>query len=281
VNKHYAAAYLMIMPALVLIALLWFVPMGVIGGLSLHRSDLLRTSWVGVQNYVKMVQDHRWQMALGNSAFFSGCMILSSVVLAAFISLSASSLPKHWRAAVRIAFYIPALAAGIIISQVWLWVFKPLGVADWLVKLVGLTPPRWLGERFVALPVIITVVVGSNMGACVVVIMACLETIPRELHEAAQMDGARILTMWWHVDIPWVARTLALLAFTALVAGTTIWETPYMLTRGGPEGATASLVYAAWEQAFVKQQYGMAAAQCLTIVLLVTGVTVLARRLKR
>jgi ABC-type sugar transport system permease subunit len=163
----------------------------------------------------------------------------------------------------------------------WLWVFKSNGVANWVLQSVGLHPVRWLGERWLAVPVLGFILSAAVLGSIVVVLMVALEGVPRELREAARMDGAGMIRTWLNVDIPCISKMIGYMAFSAMVSGFGVWEIPYVMTRGGPEGATASVMYEIWDQAFVRQHYGVSAAQSVLLLVLVTAITLTAKRVAR
>jgi ABC-type sugar transport system permease subunit len=271
----------MVVPAVLLASILWLAPLAVIGGLSFFRSNLLTSTWAGLRNYIAIWRDPQWQMAVVNSGVFAAMMVVGGLSLALLIGLPASALSRSWRSLVRISVGIPMMSSGIIIGQFWMWVFRSNGLANWLVGLVGAGSFRWLGNRWLALVVIGFVVVVSVGPMQSIIVMAALEGVPRELREAARMDGCGMVRTWLYVDIPHIAKTLIILAFMAMVGGFGVWENVYMLTRGGPEGATASMVYALWDQAFIKQNYGMAAAESMALLALVAGVSLVIWRLRK
>ena len=278
--KH-GAAYAMLVPAGFLLILLWLLPMGIIAGLSLFESTILTTTWVGLKNYAGMWRDSQWVMAVTNSLFYAGIAIFGTLFFALPLSLSASRLTKRWRYVFRVAVYIPTLAAGMIIGQLWMWVFRPGGVANWALSLVGLGPWRWLGERVLGIPVIGLIAATCAIGGECIMLMAALEGVPKSLREAARMDGAGKLKVWYYIDIPWVMRMLAIILICNVAGGFTIWETVYVLTNGGPEGGTATALFHIWETAFMRRRYGMAGAQSIVMLALVAGLTSLTRRINR
>ena len=271
----------MVAPAVLLATILWVLPLVTVGGLSFFDSNLLRRAWVGFKNYVEIWGNPQWQMAVVNSFVYAGIMIVLGVGLGLLIALPASGLSKRWQNGVRTSTYLPYLAAGVIIGQFWLWVFRNAGLANYLVGLLGIAPQRWLGERWLAVPVIGFVVIMSVGCTNSVFLLAALEGVPKELREAARMDGCGVVRTWFAVDVPFIWKMIVIEIFLAFVGGFGVWETPYMLTQGGPEGATASTIYAIWTEAFTKQRYGIAATESIALLSLVAGVMFVVARVRK
>ena len=276
-SVHYA----MVAPAVLLLLLLWVAPLVGVAVLSLQDSSLLTSSWVGLRNYVVMFRDPRWITALVNSLVYSGISVFLGIGLGAAVAFPTSGMPKRIRGLVRVAIYLPSMSAGIIISQLWLVIFSSGGLANTIVAGLGLPPVKWLTERWPAIFVIGCTVQMAIVGTIVVVIGSALEGVPKELREAARLDGASTAQVWRYVDLPWVAGAVALIALSGRASGFTMWETPWVLTRGGPDGATATAIYAAWESAMVYQKYGYAAAESIVLLLIVIAIALTVMGLRR
>jgi len=271
----------MVAPAALLLLLLWVAPLAGVAALSFQDSSLLTSSWIGLRNYVEMFRDPHWTTALVNSLIYSALSIVLGVGLGAAVAFPTSGMPKQIRGIVRAAMYLPSISAGIIISQMWLMVFASGGLANAVMGGLGLAPVRWLTERWPAIFVIGCTVQLAIVGTVVVVLGSALEGVPKELREAARLDGASASQVWRYVDLPWVSGAVALMALSGLASGFTMWETPWVLTRGGPDGATATAIYAAWESAFTRQRYGMAAAQSVVLLGVVMAIAGVVQRVRK
>jgi len=171
------------------------------------------------------------------------------------------------------------MASGIIISQWWLWFFRPGGFANYLVSFLGIGPVKWLTERGTGLLVIALVAVAGNLGATTVLYTAVLLTVPSELHDMAQVDGAGQLRTWWAVDIPWISKTIWFVTLMVVIGGAQVYECILALTNGGPEGGTASILFNIWRTGILYHQYGVAACKSIMLMVVVgSGLWIVRRK---
>jgi multiple sugar transport system permease protein len=165
------------------------------------------------------------------------------------------------------AFYLPAVASAVVISLIWLWILDPTaGLLNWVISIVGISPVAWLGETNTALVSILLVVFSFSLGTPIILFIAGLNAIPRDLYEAASIDGASTLQEFRHISIPLLRPATALIIVTTTIGTFHVFTVISILTRGGPVDATQTLVYYIWVRAFTLGDFGSAAA--LSVVLL-------------
>jgi multiple sugar transport system permease protein len=202
------------------------------------------------------------------------CLYVSGLGLALLIQ---RKLPL--RAAFRCMFFMPHMVSLVVVGLVWQVVLlDKIGVANRLAVLVGIGSFSWLGDPRFALAAIILVSVWFLMGYYMVIFLAGLEDIPKEYYEAAKIDGAGPLAMFFSITLPLLKPTsffILLVSMVAAVAGFQTFDLIYIMTKGGPANATTLVIYYIYEQAFQFNEYGYAAALASVVVLALMAITVL------
>jgi multiple sugar transport system permease protein len=236
------------------------------------------TPFVGLDNYTAVVNDPDVRRAFLNIAIF----LLINVPLTAFFGLALASalnsvLPM--RGFFRTAYYLPYVTSSVAVVGVWLWLFRSGGLVN---SVLGpLAPnPSWLVNEVLAMPMIALFVTWKQLGFYVVLYLAALQNIPRERYEAAQVDGAGRLRIWWAITVPGVRPATLLVTFLATIWGSSLFTEPYLLTGGGgPNGASTSPVLIMYQRGIQQGHPDFAAALGFIFVALVLMVSLVYRRI--
>ncbi|HEX6014169.1 MAG TPA: sugar ABC transporter permease [Geminicoccaceae bacterium] len=234
--------------------------------------------FVGLANYRRMLADPLFLTSLRVTLTYVlvlvPCLYVSGLGLALLIQ---RKLPL--RAAFRCMFFMPHMVSLVVVGLVWQVVLlDKIGVANRLAVLVGIGSFSWLGDPRFALAAIILVSVWFLMGYYMVIFLAGLEDIPKEYYEAAKIDGAGPLAMFFSITLPLLKPTsffILLVSMVAAVAGFQTFDLIYIMTKGGPANATTLVIYYIYEQAFQFNEYGYAAALASVVVLALMAITVL------
>lgn len=229
-------------------------------------------SWRGLAHYDRLVHDDVFWISLRNSAYYTAVTVPVGAMLAFGLALL---LNRSWTGMglFRSLFFTPALVSGVAIAIVWGWLFNPrFGAVNGLLRTLHLPEPGWLGDPRWAMPVIIMLGLWS-VGGTMLIYLAALQSIPRELYDAARLDGAGRWQATRHVTLPMVSS----ITFFVLVVGTItslqVFTPTYVLTGGGPNNSTLTLPLYIYQNAFTYGRIGYSAA--LTVVLIgATGVLV-------
>lgn len=248
--------------------------------LSFFKTDYLTTQFVGVLNYVTILQDVKFWRSMVNGLFYAATMVPMIVVITTTVALLASDFAPKIQNTVKFALYIPVLGSGIIIANVWKWIYAKDGLLNWLLSLVGIAPLPWLTEPTLAKFAISIMYVFTLMGANLVIVLASIIAVPRQLLEAARIDGASGLQVKFRIVLPIVTPTILLVAMLMIINAMQIWEFVYQLTSGGPSGATATPVFDIYETAFTYGKYGLASAKALVLMLVILGMVELQKRIE-
>lgn len=264
------APYVLLAPAVVSSLMMAVLPVVNVGRLSLFQSDYLTEKWVGLRNYKVIFSDQAFLSSLVNSMVYAGAFAMGGVVIALVLTLYSYDLPKRWKNGLRMAAYLPTIAAGIIISQVWLWVFHPSGgLANWLLSLFHLAPVRWFSARGTALAVVFIAISLSIPGTGYILFMGAASSISVEVLDAARVDGASRNQVRWWIVTPSIMWIVLLQCLFSLLGGLQVWEFVYALTNGGPARSTESMMYYVYAAGLLRGQYGIASAG--SVVLLSIG----------
>jgi multiple sugar transport system permease protein len=277
------APYLFLSPALVLFLIFVLGPMVGTLVLSLFNWDLLgEPTFAGGDNYTKLVGDETLRKALGNTFEFTFWSIVLHVGLGLLLALGVTR--KMWRVTryfLRTAYFFPFLISWAATALIWKYAYDPaFGVFTYYGDKIGL-PGGVLVDAHWAMPALILVDLWHTIGFSFVVILAGLQAIPAHLYEAALLDGASAWRRFWHVTLPMLSPTLFFVTVISFIGAFQIFEPMFLMTRGGPDGATISVVQYLYETAFRNFQVGYASAIALLVFAIVLLATLVQFRLRR
>ncbi len=277
-----------IAPALGLIAVFFFLPMAAALLLgftdfdiyALGRLDRLR--WVGLENYRRLLADPLFWQALVNTAYF----VVLGGPLSVLVSLGTALLVNHrlarWRGVFRSLLFLPVVTTLVAVAVVWRYLYQPRqGLLNHLLGLAGLPPIDWLGDPHWAMPAIVLMAVWKNFGFNMVVFVAGLQSIPRRLYEAAEIDGADGWQQFRHITLPMLAPTFLFVTVITLIGYCQLFAEPYVMTQGGPSDSTLSIALLMFQEGFRWWNLGYAAAISFMLFLIVLAGTLLQARLRR
>jgi multiple sugar transport system permease protein len=286
-------------PYIAFVALVFAYPLGLAVWMSFH--DYFFTApgvpvpkpFVGLDNYRAVLADPAVWQSLRNIVIF----LVVNVPLTTFAALALASalnaaVPSRrsgqakpatrWallRGFFRTAYYLPYVTASVAVVGVWLWLFNGDGLVN---RLLGpLAPePSWLVNEALAMPLIAVYVAWKQLGFFIVVYLAALQGIPKQLYESAALDGAGRLRTWWSVTVPSVRPVTALVVTLATIVGANLFTEPYLLTGGGgPNGASTSPVLLMYQRGIQQGEPDVAAALGVLLVLAVLALALGYRRI--
>ena len=277
-----------IAPALGLIAVFFFLPMAAALLLgftdfdiyALGRLDRLR--WVGLENYRRLLADPLFWQALVNTAYF----VVLGGPLSVLVSLGTALLVNHrlarWRGVFRSLLFLPVVTTLVAVAVVWRYLYQPRqGLLNHLLGLAGLPPIDWLGDPHWAMPAIVLMAVWKNFGFNMVVFVAGLQSIPRRLYEAAEIDGADGWQQFRHITLPMLAPTFLFVTVITLIGYCQLFAEPYVMTQGGHSDSTLSIALLMFQEGFRWWNLGYAAAISFLLFLIGLAGTLLQARLRR
>lgn len=284
--RRIAPGWWFVAPALVLIVVFFLGPVLAAIGLSFTDFDLYALAdWrtarsVGLRNYSHVLHEGLFWQALRNTLYFAvvGGPLTVAASLGAALLVNARSL--RWRSTARTVFFAPFVTTLVAVAIVWRYLYHPrYGLLNSLLGHVGVSPIDWLGDPHWAMPAIIIMATWKNFGYNMLICIAGLQNIPRDLYEAAELDGADAWRRFRHITLPMLAPTLFFVAVVTMIGYLQLFTEPYVMTRGGPLRATTSLVLYMYEEGFRWWRLGVAAAIAFLLFALIVLFTAVQRRL--
>jgi raffinose/stachyose/melibiose transport system permease protein len=277
-----AVGYLYILPAVLVFVLLIVVPLGQSFWYSLFDWDgLSLATWAGLSNYTALLTDPTLRgsflHALVLLIFYSALPVLIGLLLAAAMSrVRVRGLSFY-----RTVLFLPQVLAMVVVALAWRWIYEPQGLLNKSLELVGLgaLARPWLGDFQLALPAVGIAGTWVGFGLCMVLFLAGVQTIPRELYEAARLDGAGAFREFLAITLPALRPQIAVAATLTIVAGLRNFDLIYLTTAGGPGDSTAVPAYEVYHRAFETGQVGSGAAVGIALTALIFFLTVTVSRL--
>jgi len=266
-RRRTRAAWAFLAPAIILLFLFFLVPVAAGLLLSLTDFDIYAIGspglarFVGLDNFRRLLSDGTFWMALGNTLkfVFIGGPLSVGVSLGAALLLNAKLVKM--RGFFRTVYFAPVVTTLVSVAIVWRYLYHPkYGLLNFVLGLVGIGPIDWLGDPQWAMPAIILLAVWKNFGYNMLIFVAGMQTIPENLYEAAAIDGAGPFRRFLHITVPGLGPTFLFISVTTMIGFFQLFAEPYVMTQGGPLGATRSLVLFMYEEGFRWWRMGMAAA---------------------
>jgi multiple sugar transport system permease protein len=257
-------AYLFLSPGLLLFAVFTVFGVGFSIYLSFHEWNVLEPAkpFVGLDNYIRLAQDKRLRGAVLNTLYFAGVSVPVTMGLGLLIALLLNNQIRA-RGLFRALFYMPVVTSAVAAAVIWKWVFNgDYGLLNYyLLKLYIIDEPLlWLSDRNLAMPSVITVSVWQGVGFQMVVFLAGLQAIPRELYDAAKVDGANAWRRLRYITIPLLTPTMFFLFVISMIGALQEFTRVFLLTSGGPLRRTTTVGYLLYQKAFKEFEMGYAAA---------------------
>lgn len=279
-----APGWWFVAPALLLIVVFFAGPVLAAIGLSFTDFDLYALAdpgaarWVGLRNYARVLHEPLFWQALGNTLYFAvvGGPLTIAASLGAALLVNARAV--RWKSTARTVFFAPFVTTLVAVAIVWRYLYHPrYGLLNYLLGLLHVAPIDWLGNPHWAMPAIILMATWKNFGYNMLICIAGLQSIPRELYEAAALDGASAWQRFRHVTLPMLAPTLFFVVIVTMIGYLQLFTEPYVMTQGGPLRATTSLVLYMYEEGFRWWRLGVAAAIAFLLFVLIVAFTVVQR----
>lgn len=265
--------WILLSPAAILLTTFAFYPsLSTLWSSLFSRGTRRRPSeFVGGGNYSDLFADPTFWKVVTNNLIYAGATIPISIAIALSMALWANSkIPA--RGFVRTAYFTPTVLPMIAAANLWLFFYTPgLGVLDQIGALFGLPSINWLGQPETALWAVIIVTIWKEAGFFMIFYLAALQTIPHDLKEAADIEGASRWTYTRRIVLPLLMPTTLFIMVNALINSVKLIDHLFILTKGGPNDASKLILYYIWEMAFAFFDAPHAAALTI-LVLVVLGV---------
>lgn len=274
------SAYAFLAPALIILFLTLLLPAALTVLMSLTDISFLRpTSFVGFKNYLQLFADGNFRQAMGNTVYYTVGVTFPTMALGL---LSAVALNRRFtgRVAFRTIFYLPVLTSLIAAAVVWMYIYDPYaGLFNSVLMALRLPPQPWLQSPELAMPALIVMAIWRDFGTAMIIYLAGLQDIPQDIYEAARLDGAKRRQIFFRITVPMLASVTFYLMIILIVQTFQVFGAIYVMTGGGPLGATSTMVFDMYETAFGHADFGYAAAMSTVLFLIILTFSILGTRL--
>lgn len=236
---------------------------------------MTRQTFVGLDNYVMLFSSPEYWQSIATTLLF---VVLTSVpaVIISLLIATALDANAYFSGVLRTIFLLPVAVSSAMAAMLWIFLYNPSsGYLNYLLELVGINGPNWLGDPDWAVPAVAIATVWKELGFNVIFFLAGLASVPPDLKEAAALDGAGRWQTYRYVTLPMLSPTILFVSVVTVLNAFQSFGQIHILTAGGPAGATTTLVYNLYRDAFQNFQTGSASAQAVILfILMLIGTSV-------
>lgn len=245
--------------------------------ISFQKYKPLGSEWVGLNNYKGLLNDKLFAKSIKNTLVYTVFSVPVSLFISFTIAILIYPLKKWMQTMFKAVYYLPAIASGVALSVVWLWIYDPMteGLFNRLIGLFGIPNQNWLGSSKTSMLSLLIMSWFSSHGTSIIIYIAALLGIPDSYFEAAELDGATFLNKLKYIVIPLLKPTTLFLLVTGIIGSFQVFMNAYMMTGGGPDNATTMVGLLIFNNAFVYSKFGVAAAQSLVLAVIIVVISIL------
>jgi multiple sugar transport system permease protein len=274
-GPYVAGNYLFILPFLAFFLVFTAIPIVQAVFLSLHDWPILAKNhpFVGLQNYIKLMDDAVWWQALRNTLYFATLTALGITGFSLFVSLQLNK-PGRGRNVYRFLFYVPVVlsvaAMGIVVG----WTFSTqFGLVNALLAPFGIDAINWLGEKDLVIPTLSLATLWWGFGGPMLIYLAGLQAIPKQVYEAAEIDGASRFTTTWKITLPLMVPSIFFVLVTQVIAHIQVFGQSYLITGGGPGRESYTSIFYLYQTAWRYYRMGYGSAIAITLAIIILAIT--------
>ncbi len=280
--KKIATLSIFLLPSLLGMTLFVIIPIISSFGLSFTKWDLIgEIEWVGISNYLKVFNDPTIRESLLHTLHFIAGYLPSVMI----ISLGLAMLLNQKLKGVviyRALYFIPVITSWVAVSMIWKWILNPeYGIINYLLSLIGLQGPGWLLDPNWAMTGVILTSVWKDIGFITVIYLAGLQEIPDYLYEAAEIDGVTLWQKFRHITWPMLSGTTFFVVTISLINSFQVFDQVWIMTEGGPAGATSVMVEQIYKNAFKYYKMGYASAISWVLFIIIFIFTFVQNRMQK
>ena len=265
--------YLMIAPFYLFLIFIVLVPVVMNVLLSLTDYDLRSMHFVGLRNYIALPQDIFFTTSVRNTIVYTFFTLLFSMGLGLAFAVVLNENIRG-RRIFRTAIFIPFVTSMVAVSMIWLWIYDPSnGILNVALSLFGIPKQQWLYDPNLAMASIIVMSIWKLLGYNMVVYLAGLQSIPAYLYEAAKIDGARFGRVFRSITFPLLSPVTFFLFVTGIISNFNVFEQVKVMTDGGPDNSTTTVVHQIYDRAFNNFQMGYGSAMAVVLLIVIAAIT--------
>lgn len=242
---------------------------------SFTNYDLNSADWVGLKNYRRLWKDKAFVAALKNTSIYALFGVVSLTVLG-FLAAAVLNRPMRGLRLIRMLMIFPYATSMTAVAMIWLMLLDPTtGLINKTLRLFGLTGADWLFNTSTALPCLIVVHIWKNIGYCMLIYLAGMQSIPEEIYEAATVDGASDFTKLWKITLPMVRPVTFFVLINTMLESFKTFDQVKLMTGGDPLYSTTTIVHQIYQRGFAEFRMGYAAAMSVVLLAIMLAITLL------
>lgn len=250
--------------------------------LSFSRYDIISPPvFVGLENYIHLFQDELFYKSLSVTAYYVSLSVPFTIMCALLLAVLLNQKVKGL-AFFRTFYYAPSVISGVSVAYLWAWLLNPdFGVVNSIIyDVFGIQGPKWFHSSTMVVPSMVLMQL-TALGSTMVIFLAGLQTLPDDLYEAAQIDGAGKIRQFFNITVPLISPVILFNTIIGIITSFQIFTQAYVITKGGPDWNSYFYVYYLFETAFAKFQMGYASAQAWILFVIIFILTMLALLISR
>jgi len=277
--KDTIAGYLFIAPMVLLATVLTIIPILLSGVISFTDWNFIAgldsIQFIGLENYVKMFDDDEFLRSLTNNL-----LLMLVIPVSLFIALILAVLinnATYFKDVFKVIYFMPFISSFVAVAVLWRVLFHPTsGPINSFLMSIGISnPPAWLADPSFSLISVMIIMIWAGIGFEMIIFMAGLQNISRDLYEAAEIDGANKVRQFFSLTIPLLTPTIFFLLITGIVGSFKVFDLIMILTGGGPAGSTSVIVYYLYKVAFIQLKSGYASAIGIMLLIIILIITII------
>lgn len=266
-------ALLLILPSTLGIVMFAILPIIASLGISLTNwGGLSRPKFVGLDNYATALSDNRAISSLSHTLLYVLLAVPTGVAISMLLAVLINNLKAGWlRSVFRTVYYLPMVTIGVAVALLWQVLLAPQGLVNLILGWLGIHGPNWLGSPDWVLPAVAVFSVWQGSGQGIILFLASLASVPKELYEAAALDGAKPFESFRFITLPMVSPTVFLVLVLSVIGALQVFEAVLVLSNGGPGDSSTTVALYIYKTAFsfFKMGYASALAWMLSVILIV------------
>jgi multiple sugar transport system permease protein len=225
--------------------------------------------WVGLANYSRLMSDTVFRISLKNTVIYA-VIVIPVVICGGLVLAALLNRPIRFRSFFRVSLILPTVTPTVAAAVIWIYLLQGQGgIFNAILGLVGAGPVLWLGDPNLVTPMIAVIECWRGIGFYTIVFLAGMQSIPRELYQAAAIDGITGARAFWQITVPLLRPVILFSTVVATIFNLQIFDSPFVLTKGGPGYASTTLVMYIYNEAFAYDDMGYAAAISVVLMLLI------------
>lgn len=256
-----------------------FIPAFAALGLSFTNYNVFNpVEFVGLKNYLGIFRDREFMNALKNTIFYWMMTTPILVILPIFLAILVNNKLKGVKL-FRLIFYFPTLVSVVVTAILWRWMFAQEGIINYFLTVIGINPISWLTNPNTALPALAFVTIWQGMGYYMLFYLAALQSVPQDLYEAAELDGANFWHKHFKITLPMIRPTIFFIAVISTMGAFKEFTLMLSMTGGGPINSTTTVVYLVYQEAFQNLDMGNASAISMVLFAILLVLTLINQKI--